>query len=268
MKSELLNYNAILRLNRDIFLLNYGQEFQAFEDSDARLQKIAELISKKRNDQNESIVGLLPFLLIILRQARNAFNCLSRYQSYESWIVFRPALESALTIGKFLDNPANADLWRDRKQIWENRKKDKEKYERYKKEFEKDDLIPNSLPQGKEFRQLLSRINDEFMHMNYDYFTRNLSVQGMGAQSVFVKVSFTDDDPHEHEACLLSFLHMYRLLIKSLGQAVASKYSREKDILTVEIENIERIWGPKIADLVQKKSSLKEFCQIFGLWKI
>lgn len=267
MESEILHYNAILGLNREVFLLKYGQEFQAFEDSDVRLQKIAELISKKRNDQNESIVGLLPFLLIILRQARNAFECLSRYKSYESWIVFRPALESTLTIGKFLDNPSNADLWRNRRQICENRKKDKEKYERYKKEFEGDGLIPNSLPQGKEFRQLLSRINDEFMHMNYDYFKRNLTVSKIGTKGVLVKVSFTDDDPHEHEACLLSFLHMYRLLIRSLGQAFASKYRREGDILNIEVESIERIWGPKIVELVQKISSLKEFCKIFGLWK-
>lgn len=255
-------------LNKDIFLLTYGREFRAFEDSDRRLQKIADLISKKRNDQGESLVGLLPFLLIILRQARNAFECLSRYQSYESWMVFRPALESTLTIGKFLDNPLNADLWMKKKQIWDNRKIDKEKFAKYKKEFEGNGLIPISLPQGKEFRQLLSRINDEFMHMNYDYFKRNLDVPDIGTQSVFVKVSFTDNDPLEHEACLLSFLHMYRLLIKSLGQALALKYSGENDILNIEIESIEKIWGPKIVELVQKKLSLKEVCNIFGLWKL
>lgn len=266
MNSELLNYSATLRLNREVFLLNYGREFQAFEDNDMRLQKIAEVVSKKKSDQNESLVGLIPFLLIMVRQARNAFECLSRYQSYEAWIVFRPALEAALIIGKFLDNPKNAKLWADRRQIWKNRKKSKEKYKRYKKEFEGNGLIPKSLLQRREFRQLISRINDEFMHLNYNYFMRSHTIEEIDSRSVFMKISFTDEDPQEHKACLFSFLHVYRLMISSLGQALASKYSKE-EALNIEVQSIERIWGPKVTELVHEQPHLKELCQSFGLWK-
>ncbi|GAH22866.1 unnamed protein product, partial [marine sediment metagenome] len=237
MKSELLNYSSILSFNREVFLLNYHQEFHAFEDSNKRLQKIAEVVSKRRSDQNESLVGLIPFLLIIARQATNVFECLSRYQSYQTWIVFRPALEAALIIGKFLDNPANAKLWKNRQQIWENKKKDKVRYKKYKKEFEGNGLIPKSMPHGKEFRQLLSRINTEFVHVNYNYFERSYTIEGIDPQNVFLKTFFVDTDPQEHEACLFSFLHMYRLLGSSLGQVLASKYSKQV-ALNIEIDSM------------------------------
>jgi len=267
MKSELLTYTSILFYNRQTFLLNYEKEFKAFEDSNERLLKIAKVISERKSDQNESLVGLIPFFLIIERQATNAFDCLCQYQSYQTWIVFRPALEAALIIGKLLDDPANAKLWRDRQQIWKNRKKDKERYKKYKREFEGNGLIPLSLPHGREFRQLLTRINDEFMHVNFIYFNRSHSIEDIDSESVFMKLNYVDENPEDHKANLLSFLHMYHLLGSSLGQALASKYSKEQ-ALNVEIEVIEKIWKPEVVKLIKEKPVLKELCLTFGLWRI
>ena len=60
MQSHVLNYSAALRFNRDTFLLNYRQELNAFDDTCARLNDIARLVSSKRDDQGNSIVGLAP----------------------------------------------------------------------------------------------------------------------------------------------------------------------------------------------------------------
>jgi hypothetical protein len=204
IKSELLKYRATLGFNREVFLLNYGQEFKAFEDTNIRLQKIIKVVSKIRSDQNESHVGLVPLLMIIARQAISALECLSQYRGYEAWLVFRPALESALIIGKFLDNPANAELWLNRKQIWKERKENKKRYNRYKKEFEGNGLISESLPEGEKFRQLRTRINDEFVHMNFDYLIKHCSTENADSQS-YLYLSFVDEE-YEHKAYLFSFL--------------------------------------------------------------
>ncbi len=81
-----------------------------------------------------------------------------------------------MIIGKFLDDPANAELWMNKRKIWGNRKNDKKKYEQYRNEFERKGLISKSLPYAKEFRQLLTNINDEFVHMNYEYLEKFIRI--------------------------------------------------------------------------------------------
>jgi hypothetical protein len=267
MHSELINYRSILEANRETFLLNHKEEFFAFEHIDRCLQNIWNIVGTKRTDQGESIISLAAFLLIIVRQGRNAFECLSRYQSSEAWLIFRPAIEASLIIGKFLDDPANSSLWKKKKQLWENRKTNKEDFEKYRREFEKDGLIPKSLPMGEAFRHLLSKINDEFVHMNYEYFLRDIKVKETSSSDIQIEVHFVDHDPQDQKAQLFSFLHMYYLLVSSLGKAFSPKYSQEK-AMNINIDTMEKNWGPKIKQLVQASSNLKEFCQIFGLWNL
>lgn len=265
MESELVNYRSILNANRETFLINHREEFVAFEIIDKRLQNIFEIVGTKRTDQGESIISLAPLLLIIVRQGRNAFECLSRYQSSEAWLVFRPALEAMLIIGKFLDDPENSSLWENKNKIRENRKIDKESFNKYKEEFEGDGLIPKSLPKGKEFRRLLSRINDEFVHMNYDYFLRDLQIKDDNSSDIIINIHFMDHDQQNQNAQLYSFLHMYYLLVSSLGKAFSSKYRQEK-AMNVDTITMESRWGPKINQLVKESTDLKEFCQTFGFW--
>jgi len=267
IESEILKYRSVLALNREVFLLNFGQELQVFDDTDKKLQKLIGVIASKESDKGESHVGLIPFLLILVRQSRNAFECLSRYQAYDAWIIFRPALEAVLVVGKFLDDPANANLWKNRRGIWTNRRRDKQSFEKYRKEFEGDGLIPKILPQGEKFRRLLSYINDEFMHMNFDYFERNYEVQAVDDENDFIKTSFIGGDSQEHRAFLFSFLHVYRLLTSSLGQALKSKFTNEVD-LDVELTSFEKIWEPKVREIIEQRPDLKAICCNYGLWDI
>lgn len=267
VENEILQYRSVLALNREIFLLNYGQELQAFDDADKKLQKLIEVIARRESDQGESHVGLIPFMLILLRQSRAAFECLSRYQPYDTWIVFRPALEAALIVGKFLDDPANANLWANRKQIWANRRQNKQKYTKYQAEFENDGLIPKILPYGKEFRRLLSKINDEFMHMNLNYLAKSHRVHEIDSENAHIETQLTGGDSQEHKSFLFSFIHLHRLLISSLGQALGKKFSGEPD-LNIDIRIIEKIWIPKIIKTLQQRPELGYIYHDYGLWSI
>lgn len=270
MQSDFLDYNAAVRFNRDTFLQNYGEEVFSFDYTYKRLNDIALLVSSKRDDQGNSRAGLVPLMMIILRQSINAFDCLTRYQIYDSWLIFRPALESMLVIGKFLDDFKNAELWRKKREIYTNRNRspeDKKRHRRYNEEFEVKGLTPKSLPYGERFRQLLSRINDEFVHTNYDYLMRNLTLQPIDTKRFRVEIVYTGAPDTALEAHLYSFLHMYGLMVTSLGKGLAPSYSNE-NALNIEIESLERIWKPKVEKLIQDRPDLKDLCNIFGLWEV
>jgi hypothetical protein len=91
--------------------------------------------------------------------------------------LFRPGLEALLIIGKFVDNPDDAAVWRDRLQ-------DRDKYQRT---FSGRELVSQSLPGAQEFRKVLSRLNEEFMHPNPDFAYRDMTVQNEG-QAVLVRI--------------------------------------------------------------------------------
>ena len=153
MNYELLQYTAIRNKNREIFLLNYKNEFAAFEDIDKRLQQLVRFIGTYKTINGFSQVSLIPFILITILQGRNAFESLSRFQSSEAWLIFRPGLEAALFMGKFVENPENATIWKDR---YNNLKE-------YKKIFQGNGLISNSLPRAEKYQKVMKYINDRFM---------------------------------------------------------------------------------------------------------
>jgi len=253
-------------MNREVFLLNYEEEFSVFNNLYNQLKSIASAISE-RSDKGKSHVDLIPFLFVIIRQASNAFECLSRYQVYDSWLIFRPALEATLFIGKFLDDPYNARLWKNRKKIWKNQNKNKSLYKRYKREFDGKGLVPKSLRYGEEFRQLLSKINDEFVHMNYEYYQKSHSRKGINSKNSIIKTLFVTEDPQEHKAFLFSFLHVYYLIVFSIREAFAPEFKKVMAV-NIDIDKFEKNWHPKIIGLIKDRSDLKEICQSFGFWEV
>ena len=256
MESDFLNYNATSIFNRDAFFINYCEEFFCFEDTYTRLDNISYLISHKTDDQGKLMDLLVPFVVIILRQSIISFDFLTRYNTSNSWLVFRPALEAILFIGKFLDNGDNFALWRDKR----------DRYKEYKKEFEGPRLAPKSLHHGERFRQLFSKINDEYMHTNYDYIKNNISHRSLDDGRILLGISYTGTSEACIEAHLYSFLHVYHLMVTSLGKILSSRYSDEK-ALNIDVRSIER-WKPKVEKLIQVHPHLKDLCNTLGLWEI
>lgn len=265
MESKVLQYHSVLSLNREVFLLNYSKEFTLFENTDMKLFGIGEFLSKNRDTNQKSHISLIPFILIIGRQANNTFNLLSYFQSYDAWVLFRPALESLLIMGKLMDNPTLSDIWMRRKEIWRNRTVNREEYDLYKSEFESDGLIPKSLTQGYQFRRLLTKLNDEYMHMNFEhYLPRNLEQKEMDENSIFLNLHSTDTDFEEHKSYLYSFLYLFRTIVKSLEDAISKRFGC-KSIVNAELESVDKIWKPKILKIIDNRPELREIFKSFGL---
>jgi len=106
---------------------------------------------------------LLPFSNILVRHSVFGFEHLASYQSFLAWLTFRPGLEALLIIGKFVDDSANAA-------IWKNKEFD---FKSYNKAFSGGALESKSLPRSQDFRHVLSRLNDNFVHPNQEFTYRD-----------------------------------------------------------------------------------------------
>lgn len=255
MKSEYLSYSSKLSYNREAFLTNYTEELAMFEESNVLLHNLGLFISKTRDINGDSHVPLSFFIEIIKRQATITFDCITRFQTFTAWINFRPALESLLIIGKFIDNPQNAKIWTNRKEY----RKD------FIKEFTGEGLVPQSLPLARKFRELLSKINDEFVHSNWNYLNKNYQQITTNSGYAF-KIPYIDKDFFEHRTFLYSFLHIYRLMIVSIGKALEPKFGHKGE-LQVDHKIMEKVLKPKVVKVVNERPDLVNILKIFGIWK-
>jgi hypothetical protein len=147
-----------------------------------------------------SHVGLLPFVNLLIRHSIFGFQHLAYYQSFLSWLTFRPGLEAFLILGKFVDNPNNAE-------IWKNKEAD---LKAYRKVFEGKNLISKTIPKGSDFQQVLSRLNDNFMHPNPDFVYRDTKVINDGNHFLFLKTEYFDTvkNAEIHESHVLAYLNL------------------------------------------------------------
>lgn len=140
----------------------------------------------------------------------NAFEALASCRSYEAWMLLRPALEATLIIGKWVDNPENAALWRAR----ETRKKE------YSATYSGKGMISSSLPRSAEIRSVLGRLNDEFVHTNVAYYSRHTNAVPLPGGDIFLRLEFFDEG-EDTDAHACAFLHLLAVLTDSLDQLFA-----------------------------------------------
>jgi hypothetical protein len=160
MDVGILEYRSRLAYNREIFLIEHGALVKAFGFIDENFMELIEFPRTMRDANKKSHVSLMPFLLLMQRQSRAAFESFAVYQAYQAWVLLRPGVEALLMVGKFLDDPKFADLW-------QNRKKDPDAY---RKAVSGKKLRSVGLPASDKIQSVLSRINDDFVHANVDYY--------------------------------------------------------------------------------------------------
>lgn len=202
MSNELLEYRAAIYRNGETFLLKHKDAFLAFAEADRCVSEFCSVISKNRSKDGKSLVGLIPLLMIIQRQGRNAFHDISTYRSYQTWVLLRPALESALIMGKWIDDRNNFT-------VWKNRDSDRKSYNSV---YWGKGVISQSLPSSEQIYSVLSRVNDDFMHANPSYYQRHTSVEDIDPGNVGMYVSYNDSErrPSCSHACLPTPLHVSR----------------------------------------------------------
>lgn len=209
-KDPILDYEAARSYNRNAFLLNHSWAFRAYSEIDRTFDRLGYVLSQGRDHNRKSYVSLIPFFLLMRRQSMNAFWALCSHQSFEAWVLLRPCLESALIVGKWIDDPAAAV-------VWEKRAEDRETY---RKEYSGKKLRSRSLPDSSSIQEVLSRINDDFMHANPDYYRRH--IDSREREDIIALNIHYFDAVLDHEAHLFAFLHLVVVLQHSLSQMLAA----------------------------------------------
>lgn len=254
MENELLNYRSGLSHNREVFLLNFKEEFDCFSETYAIFKKFIILVGDKKTKAGPSLVSFGPFLMLMARQALNAFEAIAVFQSYQSWVTLRPGLESALIMGKWIDDPNNATIWR-------NREKNKKEYTKI---YQGKELVSKSLPDSQAIQKVLKKINDDFMHLNHNYYFRHLSNKDLSTESIQVKIEF-NDDTIDHEAHLYSFLHLTRFLLQSVGEMLKKEFGAFPE-LDANLNSLQQKFAQKVAALIKKEPKTKCVLEKIGLW--
>lgn len=202
--NEYSHYLATQTANRVVFQKNFANNYATFNSLFERLRSAWERIGIQRGITGESHAGLLYFANLLIRHTLIGFQQITTYQSFLAWLTFRPGLEAFLMIGKLVDDSSSANVWKGHRVDWKL----------YNKTFTGAGLESKSLPRSKEFRRVLSCLNDDFMHPNPTFTYRDSTSSNIG-NDVFFETQLFDVDGVLHESHLLAYLNLLDLITES-----------------------------------------------------
>ena len=209
MTDEYSEYTATQTNNRAIFRCNFSRDLDSFNLLFHKLRSTWQRIGEQRGITGESHVGLAYFANVLIRHSLLGFQLISSYQSFFAWMTFRPGLEALLIIGKLVNDPKNADVWKNKCVDWKL----------YNKTFSGAALESKSLPRSKELRRVLSRLNDDFMHPNPTFTYRDSRCKS-ASKDLFLEIEFFDVDDNLHEAHLFGYLNLLDLVAKASEELI------------------------------------------------
>ena len=256
-KSFVLELRSTGSLNQDVFLLNHSDAFFAYHQANKNFDRLGTALSTQYDRSGHSHVGLIPFLLLAQRQSMSAFWAMAGYQSFEAWVLLRPAIEAALIMGKWIDDPAFAELWR-------NRVTD---LERYKKAYQGKALASKSLPRSSEIQVALRHVNDEFVHANDRYYDRHTTLQPTDPDNYLLGVQYFDTDTRAYRAHVLAFLHLLLVIQTSMAAAWNDLFP-SLGLLAMGLDVFEAQFGTEASDQARAKAEAARVLRELGCWPI
>jgi hypothetical protein len=251
-----LDYRAALTKNREIFLLNHGYAFHAFGGLNDCFQGLGARVQTGRDKNGKTYPDFITFLLLIQRQALSAFEALASHQSYEAWVLLRPCLESLLIMGKWVDDKKNAA-------IWKNRAADRNAY---KVAYTGKALRSIALPRSAEIQGVLSRINDDFMHLNPVYFSRHRELRPAGEDGYHLILQYFDDEV-DHKAHTFAFLHLLGVAAVSASGLLDGLFGADKK-LDCRAEDLEEVLRADVLAFAREHSDRRQILTDLGLWSL
>lgn len=251
-----LDFRAAIAKNQDIFLLNHPYAFHAFGGLNDCFLRLGQRLQNDRDKNGKTYVSFIPFTLLMQRQALSAFQALSSHQSYQAWVLLRPCLESALIMGKWVDDKSNA-------KIWNNRGSDPKAY---RQTYTGTALRSAALPRAADIQSVLSRINDDFMHLNGDYYSRHTELWPAGETAYHLLVQYFDDDV-DHQAHTFAFLHLIAVILESVSGLLVGLFGKraQGDCGLTELEDLIR---PDVVVFAGKHPDRKSILEKLGLWSL
>jgi hypothetical protein len=256
MENKILDYRATLAYNSETFLIQHGVLAKVFMDIDDNFDSLLRPLSEKRDSHGYSHISLIPFIVFLQRQARAAFELFSRDQSYQGWVLLRPGIESILIIGKWLDDPANATIWNQRHK---NR-------EAYIKNYTGKALKSKSLRCSSQIRSVLSKVNDDFVHPNPEYYSRHLSAADQSAEDITIKIDYFDNDAVQ-EIHVLAFLHLLLVMQDNLSE-LFSKLFTSPVVLPKTLKMFKEVFSKRIVVLMSQNPLAKNIFIELGAWEV
>jgi hypothetical protein len=251
---DILRYRAALNQNREVWLLNFRAEIESFDALDKVFPRWATLIPPLPAAKGRDVITPAPFLQLMQRQARNAFEALSEYQSARAWAALRPVVEAPLIMGKWMDDPQNAVIWLSRNSGKSARKD-------YQDAYSGDSLKPQNLPGGDSIRLVLARITDDFIETQSRYYSR--PVVFMPGRSKIPADGA--DDPADHRAHLYAVLHLLWFILRSVGRMLGPSGGNRPE-LRIDLEKVERDFAATAIAIARENEAHKNVLTQLGLW--
>jgi len=209
--AELQKYIEARERNRDIFSRESAAVLQAFEVAIKASRQLGTALTTQRDVAGKTHVGLAPFFLILERSTFAAFEALSANQAFQAWVSIRPGIESALIMGKWVKDPANAE-------IWTRRSEDPKSYQA---SFQGKELGKGALSRGSNIQSALRHINDQFLHPNPKYYHRHLGFHDREDGAVEMRLEFFDE-PLDIAVGVLGLIHLVIVTQQSLAEMFAT----------------------------------------------
>jgi hypothetical protein len=206
-------YRRSLVESRQWFHEQHPNVGTAFQVLDAGFAKLGETLLIGRDASGKAHVSLIPLLLVLQRQSFVALDALASAQAYQAWITVRPGIESALVMGKWVDDVANYNVWMARR----------ENPAEYRKRYSGSALISGVLPNSDRAQKALRAINDNFVHPNPFYVFRHVRVSELANKEVEIRLLFFDDDSF-HWASVLALLHLLVTIQDGIARMFAALF--------------------------------------------
>jgi hypothetical protein len=252
---DLLDYAAIQVRNRESFLLNFRNDYHTFGLSLDNLRSIWARLGREKDTAGRSNAGLLVFVNILIRHVILGFHSIAAYQSFLAWLNLRPGLEALLILGKLVDDPGSAAIWKERLN-------DRGAYQRT---FSGKALISKALITSKDFRDVLTHLNDNFVHPNPDFAYRDMTVRDQGP-SVILEIQFFDKNSETHEAHLLAYLNLLDRICGA-SQGLLNSLCDPPSGKAVATQSFDEIAASRAAALATRNALAKRVMEELGLWK-
>jgi len=234
-QNDYLSFRSALQTNRDVFLLNHRRLVEYFLSAEGNFLPLYRALSTRRDSSGASHVSLIPFVHLFQRQVTVAFDLMATDECYQGWVLVRPGLEALLMVGKWLDDPEFAAIWSEKNERWKE----------YRKAYSGSGFHSSSLDRSPDLQRVLSRINDEFVHANPDYYSRHVGLIPDGPDGYNLKLDWFEDDDVQEAGCL-ALLNMTLVAQETLCRAVQSRLEGSEIKLDVTAREFEDAAGARV----------------------
>jgi len=255
MFDKLDSYGEFLKQKRGLLSDHFAAQVNTYRETDRLLAGLFRFVGETRDIHGNTQMSFLPFLFLMQRQARNALDSLLASLGYQAWVILRPAIESALIMGKWMDDPHNAEVWKDR----DNHGKE------YMKLYWGKGLISNALSHSGTIQKVLSRIiNDDFVHTNYEYFRRHCGAVQDDPNSVLLLFR-SNDAITTLEVHLISFLHLTRVVACGVGQMLSALFPQLAE-LDDSSGAVRYEYRSRLLELIKAEPENRDIALTLGAW--